>query len=105
MLSSASTGAGDAPVAPCDSDGFTPSYTTSHGNVTAVTVGGVADPACEGGTIEATVTNAAGSSIATAGPQVIPADADNVPDSVTLTTNVQPAASQVAGTQILVEGP
>src|SRR5436309_15314473 len=55
VLTSAKVGGGNTSVVACDTDGLTQSYTTSRGNVTAVVVGGIADPACEGGTIRATV--------------------------------------------------
>ncbi|HYG73090.1 MAG TPA: hypothetical protein VEC15_12510, partial [Actinomycetota bacterium] len=41
--------AGDSAIPACDSDGVTLAYQTSGGNVTAVTVSGLADPGCEGG--------------------------------------------------------
>jgi hypothetical protein len=89
----------------CDANGFTHSYTTSRGNVTAVTIGGIADPACEGGSMKVTLTNAAGMSIASAGPLTVPADGDTSDDSVTLPTSPQSPASQVSGIEIDVEGP
>jgi hypothetical protein len=104
-ITSSRVGAGDMPVAHCDAGGFTHSFTTSRGNVTAVTVGGIADPACESGVVRVTVTNAAGDSIATAGPQTVAVDGDAVDNSATLATSPQPAAWLVAGTHIVVEGP
>jgi hypothetical protein len=104
-VTSRTTGGGNTAVVACDTDGFLRSYTTSRGNVTAVTIGGIADPACEGGTVRVTIKNASGSSIASAGPQTIAADGDAVDNSVTMTTSSQPAAGQVAGIDIAVEGP
>jgi hypothetical protein len=100
-LTAGKLGGGNTTVVPCDSDGFTHSYTTSRGKVTAVTVGGLASPACNGGTLRVTVTDASGASTASAGPQSIPAAAT----SVTLSTSPQPSAALVAGVQIAVEGP
>jgi hypothetical protein len=105
VLAPGAAGAGDAPVLRCDADGFTVGYTTSRGQVVAVTVGGIADPACEGGVLRATVTDAGGAGIASGGPQVVPADGDTLDDSVTLATSPQPAAGLVAGIGIVVEGP
>lgn len=104
-LTSTKTGSGNTSVVACDSDGFTNGYTTSHGIVTAVTIGGIADPACEGGTVRVTVTNSSGSSIASAGPQTVPTDGDTADNSVTLTTSPQPSATLVAGIHVVVEGP
>jgi hypothetical protein len=98
-------GAGNTAVFACDTDGFTHSYTTSGGNVTAITIGGIADPACEAGSLRATVTNSAGGSIASAGPQTIATDGDTLDNSMTLSTSPQPLATLVAGIHIVVEGP
>ncbi len=105
LIGSEKIAAGNTPVVVCDTDGFTHSYTTSRGNVTAVTIAGIADPACEGGTARSTLTNSAGASIAAGGPQTVPSDGDVLDNSVTLTTSPQPAAGQVAGIHIVVEGP
>lgn len=104
-VGSAAIGAGDNAIPHCDDNGFTHSFTTSRGNVTAVTVGDISDPACEGGDMQLTLTNAAGDSIATAGPQTAPTDGDGLPNSVSLVTSAQPGASQVSGIHISVEGP
>ena len=98
-------GTGDATVVPCDTNGFTLSYTTSHGNLTAVTVGGIADPACEGGSLAVTVTGSAGASITAGGPQTIPADGDSADNAVTVSTSPQPSATQVAGYHVSITGP
>ena len=98
-------GAGDTPVVACDTNGFTLTFSTSRGNLTAVTVGGIADPACEGGTLAVTVTSAAGASIATGGPQAIPTDGDTTDNSVTVATSGSPGATQVAGYHVSIAGP
>ncbi len=100
---SSTLGAGGAAVAPCD-DSFTHSFTTSRGNVTAVTVGGIADPACDGGRVRVTITNASGASIASGGPETVVADGDSLDGVVTLAMSPQPAASLVAGIDIVIEG-
>jgi hypothetical protein len=104
VLSSAKVAAGNTSVAHCD-EGFTSSYTTSRGKVTAVTIGGIADPACEGGTLRLTVTDSSGAALASAGPQVVAADGDTIDDTVTMTTSSQPSASLVAGINVVIEGP
>lgn len=97
--------AGDAAVVPCDSDGFSVTYTTSGGNVTAATVAGIADPDCEGGELLLTLTDAGDASIASGGPLAIPTDGDTSPNSVVVSTGPQPAAELVAGYRIVVTGP
>lgn len=98
-------GGGNVPVVACDTNGFTVSYTTSRGNLTAITIGAIADPACEGGMLSVTITNAAGDGIAMAGPQSIPADGGVVDNSLTVATSPQPAATQVAGYNVSITGP
>ena len=65
-VSAGGLGAGGAVVPACDSNGFTVGYTLAAGAVTAVTVSGIADPACSGGTSlgeqTATVPTGAGTS-------------------------------------------
>jgi hypothetical protein len=105
VLSSVKIGAANTSIVHCDTDGFTHGYSTSRGNVSAVTVGGIADPACEGGNVRVTVTDSSGAALTSAGPQVVPTDGDTVENSVTLTTSTHPTASQVAGIHIVIEGP
>ena len=93
-----SMGAGDAPIAACDT-GFTVSYTTSGGNVTAVTVGDIA-AACAGGVLRVTVKNSTGASIAAGGPQTLAAGA-----SATASVAPQPVAEDVTGVDISIVGP
>ena len=104
-ISATKLGGGDFAVVACETDGFTVGYTTSRGNVTAVTVGAIADPGCEGGTLSITLTNSAGASIATAGPLTIPTDGGTVDNSLALSTSPQPAAGQVAGYHVSITGP
>ena len=104
-VSTTDVGSGNASIAACDTNGFTETYTTSGGLVTAVTVSGIADPGCEGGSLKLTLTDAAGASIASAGPGTVPTDGDTVDNSLTLSTSPQPSSSAVAGIRISIEGP
>jgi hypothetical protein len=97
--------AGDAAIPACDANGFSVTYTTSGGNVTAATVADIADPGCEGGDLSVTVTDSTGASIASGGPSSIPTDGDTNPNSLTVSVSPQPAAEQVAGVQVAVVGP
>jgi hypothetical protein len=97
--------AGDAAIAACDGNGFSVSYTTVGGNVTAATVADIADPGCEGGDLSITVKDSAGVSIASGGPSAIPTDGDTSPNSLTVSVSPQPAAEQVAGVEVAVVGP
>jgi hypothetical protein len=101
-LSSGQFGAAGTTVAACDSNGFTPSYTTAAGNVTVVTLSGIAD-ACEGGSLSLTLTNG-NASVASAGPQVVPADADAADTSVAVPVSPAPAG-QVNGVHAVITGP
>ncbi len=98
-------GSGDTPVPHCDANGFSHTFTTSRGLVTAVTVGGIADPACEGGNLSLTLTNTAGDSIGMGGPQTVPTDGDTADNSVNVATSPQPLASLLAGIHVYIEGP
>lgn len=104
-ISTTDVAAGDTPVVACDTNGFRVSFTTTRGNVSAVTVGGIADPSCEGGRLAVTVTNSTGDSIAMAGPTTVPTDGDATDNSMTLTTSPQPGAAQVAGYHVNIAGP
>jgi hypothetical protein len=97
--------AGSAALARCDANGFSLAYTTSGGNVTSVTVNGVADPGCEGAEMSLTLTNAAGASIASGGPRTVPTDGDGLDNSVGVAVSPNPAAEQVSGYQVSVVGP
>jgi hypothetical protein len=104
-ISGTSLGAGSATVAACDGNGFTVTYSVSGGNVTAVTVSGIADPGCEGGQLSLTLTNSGGTSIGSGGPLTVPTDGDVLDNSMTVPVSPQPAASQVTGIHVVVEGP
>jgi hypothetical protein len=105
-LTSARLGAGDATVAACDSDGMTISYTVSGANlVTGATVGGIADPACEGGVLTVVLTGSTGSLVATSAATTIPTDAGTTDSSLTVGVSPQPSASTVHGASIQVVGP
>lgn len=97
--------AGDAPIPACDATGFTLAYTTVGGNLTAVTVNGIADPGCEGGDLSVTITNTVGASIASGGPQGITPDGDTADNSVVVPVSPNPAAEQVSGYHISLVGP
>jgi hypothetical protein len=104
-ISTRKVGGGNTAVVACDTNGFTVTFTTTRGNLTAITVGGIADPACEGGTLRVTVTDTSGASIAAGGPQTVPTDGDTSDNSLTVSTSPQPAASQVAGYNVSIVGP
>jgi hypothetical protein len=104
-FTSASVSAGNEAIVACDSDGFSVTYTTSGGNVTSATVGGISDPDCEGGALSLTLTDAGGAAIASGGPQTIPTDGDTSPNSVAVALAPTPAAELVAGFRIVVTGP
>ena len=104
-LSAGQLGAGDAVVSACDSDGFSVSYTTSSGNVTAVNVSGIADPGCEGGDLSVTLADASGAAVGSGGPQTVAADGDTTDNSMTVTLSPTPAASVVTAVHVVVAGP
>ncbi|MGH3006810.1 MAG: hypothetical protein ACRDOS_13125 [Gaiellaceae bacterium] len=104
-ISSDHVSAGNAAIAACDGNGFSVSYTTVGGNVTAATVADIADPDCEGGNVSITITDSAGDGIASGGPSSIPTDGDTSPNSLTVSVSPQPAAEQVAGVHVAVVGP
>jgi|SRR5688500_8939692 hypothetical protein len=91
-------GAGEAQIAACDA-GFTVSYTTLGGNVTAVAVGDIAS-ACTGGVLRVTVTDADGASIAAGGPETVGAGT-----TATVAVSPQPPAESVTGVDISIVGP
>jgi hypothetical protein len=97
-------GAASAGIARCDPDGFTiVSYTTSGGDVTQAVVGGIAEPACAGGQLSLTLTDAGGAAIGSGGPVAVPSAAD--PGSAAVPLTVQPYAGDVAGFHAVVVGP
>lgn len=98
-----SLGSGSAAVLPCDTDGFTISYTTSQGNVTSATVGGIKEPECAGGALVLTLVDSSGAAIASGGPVTVPSAAD--PGSVAVSLSPQPGAGSVAGFRVTIAGP
>jgi hypothetical protein len=103
-LGSGAVGENAAGISRCDGDGFTiASYTTSGGDVTQAVVGGIAEPACAGGELSLTLTDASGASIGSGGPVTVPSMAD--PGSVAVPLTVQPYAGDVAGFHAVVVGP
>lgn len=95
--------AGDAVIAECD-DSFSHTFTTSGGNVTHVTVDGIADPACEGGELSLTLTKD-GVAIGSGGPETIPTDGDTADNSVAVAISSPPTAADVNGIHTVVVGP
>ena len=102
-LVASTVGAGSSPVASCDADGFTISYTTSRGNVTQATVGGIKEPNCAGGSLQLVLTDSTGASIGSGGPATVPTMAD--PGTTTVPLSVQPNAGSVAGYRVVISGP
>lgn len=97
--------AGSAPISPCDPDGFDFTYTTASGNVTAVEVNGIADPACEGGVLSLTLVDDSGTNVGDGGPQAVPTDGDTTDNSMSVSIDPQPDALQVAGVHLTISGP
>ena len=96
-LSTAGLGASSVEVISCDPGGVTPTYTVQLGNVTEVVVSGVA-PACQTGQMSLVLIDTSKTVIATGGPVEV------LGSSVTLPIPVTPAASEVEGVHIVVEG-
>jgi hypothetical protein len=97
--------AGNGPIAACDPDTLTTLYTTTAGNVTAVTVGGLADPGCEGASLSLSVVDSTGASIASAGPATIPADAGTIDNTLLLSVSPNPLAEVPTAVEIVIAGP
>lgn len=95
---------GQATVASCDG-AVSVSYVTQGGNITSVTVSGIADPACEGGSLTVHALDSSNTSISAAGPATVATDADTADNTVTLTLDPQPNAEQVSATAISITGP
>lgn len=104
-LSAAGLGAGGAPVNACDSNGVTTTYTTTAGKVTSVTVGGLADPGCEGGALVLTLTGSGNTALGAGGPATIGLDSGTTDNTVAVTIGAEPDAAEVTGVHILIEGP
>lgn len=104
-INTTSLGAGSSAVLTCDGDGMSVTHTTSGGQVTAVTVGGIADPACEGARLSLTLTDSTNGAIGSGGGVTIPSDADTTNNSVSVSLSPQPDAELVGGVHISVVGP
>lgn len=104
-LGSVGVGNNNATVTACDTNGITAGFTTVAGNVTTVTVDGLADPACEGGALRLTLADSANASLGSGGPTTIPTDAGVVDNSVPVTISPQPGATLVANLHVVIEGP
>jgi len=102
-LASSAVGTSGNSVNPCDTDGFTISYTTSGGNVTQVTIGGIKEPNCTAGQLSVTLTDGSGASIGSGGPVAVPSMAD--PGSVSVPITGAPFAGNVAGFRAVIVGP
>lgn len=100
---SRSVGGGNAAVTACDA-AFTVTYTTSGGKVTTVTVGGIADPTCEGGQLKLTLLGGA-ATLASGGAVTVPTDGDSVDNSVAVSVSPQPDAWLVDEVAVVVTGP
>ena len=103
-LATTNVGGSEAAIARCDTNGFTISYGLSGSNVNSVTVAAIADPGCEGATVDARLTDSAGTSIGS-GTGTVPTDAGTVDNSVTLTMSPTPAETSVSGIRIVLRGP
>lgn len=101
-LSAATLQSGGEPVASCDTS-FGIGYTVDSSLVTKATVTGIADPACEGGSIKITLTDG-GSAVGT-GSGTVPTDGDSTDNQVTLTVAEQPDKSTVDDARISIVGP
>jgi hypothetical protein len=102
-LTTTDLGAGSATVAACDS-GFTYAYTTQSGRVTAVTVGGIADPECSGGELSLTLTNGSGARLGSGTTATVPSDGDTADDSLNISIPSNPDAELVAGIRVAITG-
>ncbi len=96
--------AGAAPVTPCDT-AFGQTYTTVSGNVASVLVTRIADPACEGGRLSLTLTDAAGAALGSGGPVMIGTDGDTADNSASVSLSPSPDGDVVAGIRITISGP
>jgi hypothetical protein len=103
-LAPGNAGAGATPIARCDADGFTISYGLTGPNVSSVTVGGIADPACEGASVTVTLTSTAGAAIGS-GTGTVPTDGDALDNAVAVTISPTPSEVSVTGIQVVLVGP
>jgi hypothetical protein len=97
-------GSGSASIARCDTNGFTVTPTLSGSNITAVVLGDIADPACEGASIRVTLTNSSNTSVSSGGPTTIATDGNTSPNSQSVSvTSV--AETTVVSIRFSVIGP
>ncbi|HWT94864.1 MAG TPA: hypothetical protein VN238_17840 [Solirubrobacteraceae bacterium] len=94
-------GVGQTRVTECD-DAQTVEYLTAGGQVTAVKIGGIADPECSGERLSVTLT-ATGVGVASGGPVRVPSDADSDDDEVTVNVGPGASAAQVDRVDVLIE--
>lgn len=94
---------GQSSVAECD-DAQTVEYVTAGGEITAVVVGGIADPACSGRRLSVTLT-AVRDAVASGGPVVVPSDPDEDADTVTVPVTPGARAADVDRADVLIEDP
>lgn len=103
VVNAGRAGAASASVAACDTDGFTLTYTTTAGNLTSVTIGGIARPTCTGASVYVTVVNTSRTSVASGGPVAVPSGSGDA--SVTVTVSPNPVAETPAGVDVSLVGP
>jgi len=97
-------GVGRTSIARCDTDGFTVTYTTVGGNVTAANVGGIDDPGCEGGQLQVTLTGSGATGTSSA--VTVPTDGDTTTNSVDVSfSGTQPNAETVNQVHVGITGP
>jgi hypothetical protein len=104
-LTSANLGAGQTTVSRCDTNGFTGTYTVTSGNVVSVTIDDIADPGCEGGSMNVTLVNGSGTIVGASATTTLPTDGGTTPNSVTVAVSPTPAESTVIGLHMSVTGP
>jgi hypothetical protein len=97
-VTSAPVGNGSTPVSACDPNGVTVSYTTTGGNVTSVTVDGIA-LACGGASLLVTVLDGSRASVASGGPVTVSGSSASVPVSP------NPSGATPAGVDVSIVGP
>lgn len=104
-LGPGSAGAGSAKVLDCDTNGFGQNFTTASGRVSGVFVSGIADPACEGGSLTVTLSDSGGNAIGTGASVTVPTDAGTTDNLVFVGLSLRPPAPQVASVHISISGP
>jgi hypothetical protein len=96
-------GAGRTAIPRCDTDGFTITYTTVAGNVTAASVGGIADPGCEGGELQITLTGRGATT--TSSSVTVPTDGDTTDNSLAVTFASPTDGELVNQLHVAIAGP